>query len=121
LNALLIERHGYGSRESLLRIAEALRQGDSLILFPEGTRGDGNTLGELKPGLYFVARQLPSVTLVPVHLQNLSRILPKGEYLPVPIIGRATFGAPLALHPDEDRESFLQRARDALLALEDQT
>lgn len=121
LNALLIERQGCGSRESLNRIAEALRQGDSLILFPEGTRGDGSTLGELKPGLYFVARQLPSVTLVPVHLQNLSRILPKGEYLPVPIIGRATFGAPLALHPDEDRESFLKRARDALLALEDQT
>jgi 1-acyl-sn-glycerol-3-phosphate acyltransferase len=118
LNVLLVERgQGCGSREALFKIAEALKQGDSLILFPEGTRGDGTTLGEMKPGLYFVARQCPDVELVPVYLQNLSRILPKGEYLPVPIIGSAAFGAPLSLRAGEDRGLFLQRAREALLEL----
>ncbi|MBV5273374.1 MAG: 1-acyl-sn-glycerol-3-phosphate acyltransferase [Lamprocystis purpurea] len=118
LNALLVERAGgCGSREALRRIDESLAAGDSLILFPEGTRGDGTTVGELKPGLYFVARQRPTVELVPVYLQDLSRILPKGEVLPVPLLGSATFGAPLALAPGEDRHAFLQRARAALIGL----
>jgi len=118
LNAVLVERgQGHGSRTALMRINEALRQGNSLILFPEGTRGEGNSLGELKPGLYFIARQRPDVELVPVYLQDLNRILPKGEYLPVPLIGSATFGPPLCLSVGEDRHAFLQRARAALLAL----
>lgn len=118
LNALLVDRSGgCGSRDSLRRIAAALAAGDSLILFPEGTRGDGSAVGELKPGLYFVAEHCPDVELVPVYLQDLSRILPKGEVLPVPIIGSAIFGAPLSLQPGEGRDAFLTRARDALLAL----
>jgi len=118
LNALLVERAGgCGSREALRRIDAALAAGDSLILFPEGTRGDGTAIGELKPGLYFVAHQRPSVELVPVYLQDLSRILPKGEVLPVPLLGSAAFGAPLCLAPGEDRQAFLQRARAALIDL----
>jgi 1-acyl-sn-glycerol-3-phosphate acyltransferase len=117
LNAVLVERGGRG--EALRRIDEALAAGDSLILFPEGTRSDGTEIGELKPGLFFVARQRPDVELVPVYLQNLSRILPKGEVLPVPLIGSATFGEPLSLAANEDRNAFLERARAALIALRD--
>ncbi len=118
LNALLVDRSGgCGSRESLRQLAAALEARDSLILFPEGTRGDGSTVGELRPGIYFVARQCPDAELIPVHLQDLSRILPKGEVLPVPILGSATFGAPIRLTPGEDRESFLSRARAALMSL----
>jgi 1-acyl-sn-glycerol-3-phosphate acyltransferase len=117
LNAVLVERGGRS--EALRRIDEALTAGDSLILFPEGTRSDGTEIGELKPGLFFVARQRPDVELVPVYLQNLSRILPKGEVLPVPLIGSATFGEPLALAANEDRQTFLDRARAALIALRD--
>jgi 1-acyl-sn-glycerol-3-phosphate acyltransferase len=119
LNALLVDRAGGGgSRESLRRIDAALAAGDSLILFPEGTRGDGSHIGELKPGLYFIAHQRPGAALVPVYLQNLSRILPKGEVLPVPILGSANFGPPLTLNPGEDRHAFLERARTALVELE---
>ncbi|AFL75165.1 lysophospholipid acyltransferase family protein [Thiocystis violascens] len=118
LNALLIDRSGrWGSRDSLRGLTAALDAGASLILFPEGTRGDGSEIGELRPGLYFVARQRPAVDLVPVRLQNLSRILPKGEVLPVPILGSAIFGAPLRLEPGEDRVAFLERARAALTDL----
>ena len=121
LNALLVDRAGgCGSREALHRIDEALAAGDSLILFPEGTRGDGTTVGELKPGLFFVARHRPGVELVPVYLQDLSRILPKGEFLPVPLLGSATFGAPLSLGPREHRQHFLERAREALIGLGEQ-
>lgn len=98
---------------------EALRAGDSLILFPEGTRNvdpDAGLLG-FKAGLYHLGRQFPAVELVPVYLANLSRILPKGELAPVPIIARVTFGAPVPVLPDDDKDRFLARARAALQAL----
>jgi 1-acyl-sn-glycerol-3-phosphate acyltransferase len=118
LNAVLVERAGgRGSLEALHRIDGALAAGDSLILFPEGTRGDGRTLGTFKPGVFAIARDRPEVELIPVHLQDLNRILPKGEFLPVPLLGSAVFGAPLALAPGEDREHFLERARAALSGL----
>jgi 1-acyl-sn-glycerol-3-phosphate acyltransferase len=117
LNALCIPRGAQAARDALHRLDAALGAGDSLILFPEGTRGDGDALATLKPGLHRIAERHPGVDLVPVHLENLSRILPKGEVLPVPLIGRALFGAAIRLEPGEGREAFLGRARDCLLAL----
>jgi 1-acyl-sn-glycerol-3-phosphate acyltransferase len=118
LNAVLVDRgSAQGGREALARLSQALAEGASLILFPEGTRGDGVAIGELKPGLYFVARSRPDLDLVPVYLQNLCRILPKGEILPVPLLGSSTFGPPLRLTPGEGRRAFLDRARSALIAL----
>ncbi len=117
-HAVLINR-GAGARDALARISAALSLGNSLIFFPEGTRGNGATVGELKAGLYHIARDHPMIELVPVYLQNLNRILPKGEILPVPLVGNATFGAPLPRVADESREDFLRRARAALVELGD--
>jgi 1-acyl-sn-glycerol-3-phosphate acyltransferase len=112
LSAVLIDRAA--GRSALTAMGQALAQGASLILFPEGTRGDGTAVGPLQPGLYLLAKRFPEVELIPVYLQNLSRILPKGEVLPVPILGSAVFGAPLARLSGERREAFLVRARAAL-------
>lgn len=118
LNAVLVDRSSAkGGREALDRLNAALAEGASLILFPEGARGDGVVIGGLKAGLYFVAKAWPGVELVPVYLQNLCRILPKGEILPVPLLGSSTFGPPIRLEPGEGRWEFLQRARNALIAL----
>lgn len=117
LRAILIERGTSGARESLRRLIEALDEGRSLILFPEGSRGDGQHIGELRAGLYHIARARPDVELVPVFLENLSRILPKGEYLPVPVIASTRFGQPIRLEPNEERQAFLERARRTLLTL----
>lgn len=118
LNALLVDRSGgSGSRDSLRALIDALDTGDSLIVFPEGTRGDGSHVGKLKPGIYFIASKRPDIELIPVYLQNLMRILPKGEFLPVPILGSATFGTALKLDPGESKDAFLERARAALVAL----
>jgi 1-acyl-sn-glycerol-3-phosphate acyltransferase len=118
LDAVLVDRScARGGREALERLLAALDGGASLILFPEGTRGDGVRIGQLKAGLYFVAKSRPEVELVPVYLQNLCRILPKGEVLPVPLLGSSTFGPGLHLAPGEGRADFLDRARNALIAL----
>jgi 1-acyl-sn-glycerol-3-phosphate acyltransferase len=96
------------------RLADAMGASDSLIFFPEGTRGDGETMAPFRSGLYHLARKRPDVELVPVYLENLSRILPRGEVLPVPLAGLLTFGEPIHLREAEEKAEFLERARAAV-------
>lgn len=115
--AILVDREGESVghlRAQLTQLIEALDAGDSLILFPEGTRGTSEGMAEFRGGLYFLARQRPDLGLVPVHLHNLQRIMPKGEFLPVPQLSAVTFGAPLRLEKGEGKEAFLARARTAI-------
>jgi 1-acyl-sn-glycerol-3-phosphate acyltransferase len=113
--AILIERKNVtASRNPLTPMLAALDQGSSLIIFPEGGRHPGPTPGEFKSGIYHLARQRPGHPLVPVYLQNLNRVLPKGEFLPVPLLGNVTIGPPLFLMQGESKTDFLQRARQAV-------
>jgi 1-acyl-sn-glycerol-3-phosphate acyltransferase len=98
-------------------LMQALQAGDSLVIFPEGTRGHAAEPGPFKSGLYHLARAYPQVTLIPAWIDNVQRVMPKGEVVPVPILCSVTFGAPLALGPQEERHAFLERARRAVLAL----
>ena len=90
----------------------------SLILFPEGTRNTATEIAPFKTGLYQLATARPDIDLIPVYLENLSRILPKGEFLPIPLLGSITFGEPLHILPDEDKHVFLERTRNAILHLQ---
>lgn len=100
--------------QSLVDMTDALAAGSSLILFPEGTRGTGETIAHFKSGLYHLARLNPAVSLVPVYMENLNRILPKGEHLIVPLICNAHFGAPIRILENEPKSAFLARARQAM-------
>ena len=73
--------------------------------------------GDLAEHLVFTGGQFPEVELVPTWLANLNRMLPKGEIAPVPLIAKVTFGAPVALQENEDKQAFLARARHLLQAL----
>lgn len=119
LRGVLIERAG-GARTSdpIEIIVAALEAGDSLIVFPEGTRNTSDeVLLPFKSGIYRVACKRPDVELVPVWMENLGRVLPKGEIIPVPLLCSVNFGAPLRLRPGEEKAGFLARARQALLDL----
>lgn len=105
------------ARVAVERTAEALGQTHSAIIFPEGTRSTAGEVGPFKAGLFYLCRQLPRVELVPVYIENLNRILPKGEVVPVPLLTNVTFGVPIRLVEAEGRDEFLGRAREALLAL----
>lgn len=104
-----------GLRGQLASLAAALEAGESLIIFPEGTRGATGELAAFQPGLAKLARAYPEVPVVPVALSNLGRILPKGGLVPVPLLGRAAFLAPIAPLPREDDRAFLERARATLV------
>jgi 1-acyl-sn-glycerol-3-phosphate acyltransferase len=105
--------------DPLLPLVEALRSGDSIIIFPEGTRGHTGTPQKFKSGLYMLARLFPEVVLVPAWIDNVQRVMPKGEVVPVPILCSVTFGAPVKLGAGEERRAFLDRARAAVIALRD--
>ncbi len=99
-------------------LMDALAHGDSLVIFPEGTRGHTGVPAPFRSGLYALAKAHPEVVLVPVWIDNVQRVMPKGEVVPVPVLCTVSFGAPIALGPDEERRAFLDRARAAVMALE---
>jgi 1-acyl-sn-glycerol-3-phosphate acyltransferase len=105
------------AEDPLEPLLEALRHGDSLVIFPEGTRGHAADPAPFKSGLYALAEAFPEVPLIPAWIDNVQRVMPKGEVVPVPILCTVTFGAPLALAPGEERRAFLDRARTAVIAL----
>ena len=115
--AVLVDRE-IGSlgqlRAQMDQLIEVLDAGDSLILFPEGTRGSGEEIAPFKSRLDYLARQRPDVDLVTVHLLNLHRIMPKGEFLPVPQLSCVSFGPPLRRLDGEPKAAFLERARQAV-------
>lgn len=118
--AVLIDRARENPQSDPLEpLRTSLRDGDSLIIFPEGTRGSGPIPAAFRSGLFRLAGEFPGVELIPVYLDNLHRSLPKGALLPVPVVCTVRFGTPLALGPDEPKEAFLARARDAVIALAD--
>ncbi len=123
-NVIMIQRagHGAGIRAPLIVIDDTLAgMGDkySLIIFPEGTRGDGEKMAPFKGGLYQLARNKPDIEMIPVFMENLNRILPKGQLIPIPLLSSISFGAPLVLEDNENKKVFLERARQAVLALKE--
>ncbi len=125
-NAVLIDRAaapgtpaGQLGRDAVDQMVQSLGDRHSLILFPEGTRGPGEDLAAFRAGLYHLCQIRPDLDVVPVYLDNLNRILPKGHLLPVPMLSRITFGIPLRLQPAEEKDIFLERARQAIRALKE--
>ena len=117
--AVLIDRTAQAREvDPVSLMVAALDEGASLIFFPEGTR---NTTEEqllpFRSGLFNIARLRPDVELVPVWIDNLNRVMPKGEIIPIPLLCTVTFGTPIQLGPGEERADFLLRGRAALLAL----
>ncbi len=118
-NAVLIDRRPeMRTEDPVEQMARALDEGASLILFPEGKRNQTDApLLPFRSGLYNLSVRRPEVDLVPVWIENLNHVMPKGKVVPIPLLCTVTFGAPIRVEPDEERLAFLERAAAALLAL----
>ena len=115
---VLIDRTPIPGRPSPVdQMRDALAAGESLIIFPEGTRNLGDGLLPFRSGLYHLARAYPDAELVPVWIENLGRVMPKGSLVPVPLLCSLTFGQAFNRNPDEGKDAFLKHAREALLVL----
>jgi 1-acyl-sn-glycerol-3-phosphate acyltransferase len=116
-HAVYVNRQRTDDQDPLEPLVAALSNGDSLVIFPEGTRSNRPEPQAFKSGLYHLARQFPGVQLIPAWIDNVQRVMPKGEIVPVPILCTVTFGAPIVLEAEEDKRAFLERARAAVVAL----
>lgn len=121
-NGLLIPRQSDNSQRITEQMSEALRT-HSLIIFPEGTRNtdENSPLLPFKSGIYHLAKANPEIEFVPIWIENISRVLPKGKLLPVPLLCDVVIGKPFTWQPDESKEAFLHRSQQALLALSPHT
>jgi 1-acyl-sn-glycerol-3-phosphate acyltransferase len=119
-NAIYVSRERIGDEDPLEPLASALANGDSIILFPEGTRGHAGEPQKFKAGLYNLTLQFPSVILVPAWINNVQHVLPKGEIVPVPFLCSVTFGAPIQVRVGETCQAFLERARKSVIELRDE-
>lgn len=118
LRAILIERRRDDrAGDPLVPVFAALEHGDSLILFPEGTRTADRLPQPFRGGLFRIAEAFPALHLVPAYLDTLHRSLPKGSHVPLPLYCTVRFGAPLARIAHESRADFLQRAHAGVCAL----
>ena len=119
-NALLIDRQEIKVHQSPIDLMlREIGQTHSLIIFPEGGRTEGDEVGEFKSGLYYLSRKRPELELVPVYIDNMNRILPRGEVLPVPLLSCIKFGPPIWLERGEPKNDFLARAREAVVRLKE--
>ncbi len=119
-NALLIDRKEIKVHQSPVdAMLRAMGDKYSLIVFPEGQRNTGEEIGEFKSGLYYLCKKRPELEAVPVHIDNLNRVLPRGEFLPVPLLSCITFGPPIWLEAGETKNEFLTRARGAVKRLKE--
>ena len=116
-HAVYVNRARTDDQDPLEPLQQALANGDSLVIFPEGTRSHRGDPQAFKSGLYHLAEQFPGVQLIPAWIDNVQRVMPKGEVVPVPILCTVTFGTPINLEPGEDKRAFLDRARTAVLAV----
>jgi 1-acyl-sn-glycerol-3-phosphate acyltransferase len=116
LQSVFIERHAVDPcLNPIAPLLESLDEGESLILFPEGTRGSGESLHPFRSGIFHLADSRPEVELVPVWVDNARRVMPKGSFVPLPLLCTVTFGPPTRLAPDEEKTAFLERLQIELL------
>jgi len=111
-----VARDRAGTGEDVLAPArEALAAGDIVLIFPEGTRGDGEELTQLKSGVARLAAAFPDAPVTPIWLQGAGRVLPKGAHMPVPMNCTVLVGDPIRW--GGDRVAFMEEMRVRLEAL----
>ncbi len=118
MNVILVDRDNVSKRNNpLYHMLDEMGDKYSIIIFPEGSRSTTGVVGEFKSGVYYLVKKRPELELIPVYLDNMNRILPKGVLLPAPMLSRVLFGAPIWYEKNESKEDFLIRARQRVLAL----
>lgn len=95
-----------GHDDPLAEVIAALDAGEVLILFPEGSRGEPERLGQFKSGIAHIVQRRSQVPVVPVYLHGLGMALPKGELVLVPFFCDVFVGEPLLWQGE--RRAFME-------------
>lgn len=116
---LLVMRNGNDPKSITQQMSQSITAGNSLIIFPEGTRNTSDDIQLLpfKTGIYHLAKENPNIRFIPIWIDKINRVLPKGKLIPIPLICDVHIGQPIQLLENESKEEFLARSRNTLLAL----
>jgi len=100
-------------KESIQKLAEVLRKGKKIVLFPEGTRTHDGSLGEFKKTFAILSVQL-QVPVVPVVIKGAFEALPRNRKIP-------KFRSPISveflpvIYPESNtKDSFLELVKQAI-------
>jgi len=111
-----IQRQSKGRDHAPLQpLLAALDQGDILILFPEGSRGEPEQLTGFKSGIAHLAKARPRVPVTPIFIHGLGKALPRGEALLVPFFCDIFVGVPLVWQGD--RQGYMEQLHGAIREL----
>ena len=113
LGIIPLKRNGEINKETLLNDCEAaLHNGEILIIFPEGSRGEPGQLSPFKKGVYHLAIKIPECQIQPIVMTNLGKILPKGEAILVPFNCTVVIDAPQNLNEHTDKDAFISSLQE---------
>lgn len=122
LDAFPVDR-GSGDMAAIRHAIEMLEQGRAVLLFPEGTRGDGKTMGPITPGVAMLARRT-GAKIVPVGIAGTQIAWPRGQKRPRRHRMTVVYGEPftydevaVGANEKEKREAFAQALAGRLVAL----
>ncbi len=118
LNPILVDRHAR-AHDPLAEIKTAIEQGDSLILFPEGTRGDPGVINLFKPGIGEIARSYPHIPIYPCFIAGIERVWPRGTMLPLPFNVEILLGESYRADPNLHRREIAVQLEQNVRSLAD--
>ena len=117
MNAITIERKATPGIDPLASVKAAIKAGESLIFFPEGSRGKAGVVAPFRQGVGRIVRELPGLQVVPVFLSGPERIWARGQVVPVPLSIDANVGKPRSYPHTMDASEIAERVQRDVLAL----
>lgn len=106
-----------GAGDALRWCGDALRRGEIVVVFPEGTRGEPGQACRFRHGVAVLAAAHPEVPIVPVHIEGAGAVLPKGSWLPIPFGVDLTVGEPILISQRESIDAATHRIQEAVWSL----
>lgn len=94
---------------------QALEQGQILVVFPEGTRGEPEQMSALKAGIWYLAARVPQAPVVPIFMHGLGKSMAKGVWIPLPLFVDVLIGRPLQWQ--DDKHAFMAQLEDSFIRL----
>jgi 1-acyl-sn-glycerol-3-phosphate acyltransferase len=102
-------------KHPLAGINEALDRGEIVIVFPEGSRGAPEQLGDFKAGIAHIAKKSPEAPIIPIFMHGLGKVLPKGEALLIPFFLDVFIGEPIPW--EGNKTEFMEHMTNQMTAL----